>query len=284
MSPEPEPLGIADASCMLFRDGPAWNGQSCAAIGKVRFASSEAGAALLTHALKLLAGEGRHAIVGPMDGDTWHAYRAVTENDKSPPFLMEPVSAPHDAEAFLRAGFVQVSQYMSARALLGDAVGTADPFIVPGVTIDAWNGGDPEGLIAQLFALSSASFAGNAFYKPINSATFLALYRPVMAAVDPRLVLFARNDRGELVGFLFGMPDHLEGPKPATVILKTYASALKGVGRALADSFHRRALSLGYGSVIHALMHETNMSRASSALFKAHVFRRYTLFGRKTGA
>ena len=57
--------------------------------------------------------------------------------------------------------------------------------------------------------------------------------------IDPRLVLFARDRDGTLVGFLFGLPNRLEGQHPQSVILKTYASVRRGVGHLLADTFHR---------------------------------------------
>ena len=38
--------------------------------------------------------EGFKALLGPLDGDTWHAYRVVTESDGSMPFMMEPKSGP----------------------------------------------------------------------------------------------------------------------------------------------------------------------------------------------
>ena len=63
-------------------------------------------------------------------------------------------------------------------------------------------------------------------------------------------------------------------------ILKTYASGLRGVGHLLADTYHRRALDMGFTQVIHALMHEDNASRDRSEKHKAHTFRRYALMGR----
>jgi hypothetical protein len=64
------------------------------------------------------------------------------------------------------------------------------------------------------------------------------------------------------------------------VILKTYASRRRGVGHLLADTFHRRALALGFTHVIHALMHVDNVSRGRSARHATSVFRRYALMGR----
>ena len=68
------------------------------------------------------------------------------------------------------------------------------------------------------------------------------------------------------------------------MILKTYASARRGVGHLLADTLHRRARALGYSDVIHALMHVDNISRERSSRHQAHTFRRYALLGRRLGS
>lgn len=269
------------ASCALFRDGPIWEGQPTATIGNFSCPDAGSGAALLKVALRQLAAEGRRAVLGPMDGDTWHSYRLISASDASPPFLMEPNSAGHDLEAFQLAGFSPISSYVSARAALDDAIGDAAPLMMDGVSIRPWDGQNADVLIGKLFAMSTASFAENAFFKPISKDDFLALYRPVMAAVDPRLVLFAISQAGDIEGFVFGIPNYLEGPKPEHVILKTYASQRKGLGRVLADSFHRTAHHLGFKNVIHALMHDDNISKQSSLRFNAKVFRRYALMGQR---
>lgn len=279
MSALPERIVAENADCTVFRDGPSWNGQPAAAIGQFTCADAATGSALLRKVLARLSGEGVAAALGPMDGDTWRSYRAVTESDGTPAFLMEPTAGPHVAQAFQAAGFQPVSRYLSARASLDDAIGDGPPQTLDGLSVSAWDGTNAEGLIGQLFAMSAQSFAGNAFYKPIARGSFIDLYRPVIKAIDPRLVLFARDPDGALQGFVFAMPNHLEGARPSTVILKTYASRKKGVGRALADHLHRSARDLGYAWVIHALMHEDNTSRASSERFRAQTFRRYGLFG-----
>jgi L-amino acid N-acyltransferase YncA len=266
------------AACTLHRDGPAWDGRAAAAIGRFGCADAAAGVALLREIAGMLAAEGVAGVLGPMDGDTWHSYRAITWSDGSPPFLMEPTAGPEVAEVFRAAGFSPVSSYVSARARLDDAIAAAGGAGPEGVRIEAWDGSDPEGLVGRLFAMSSASFAD---YKPIGRDAFLELYRPLIGAIDPRLVLTARDGSGAPLGFLFAVPNHLEGARPRAVVLKTYASRVRGVGRLLADELHRRARGLGFVDVIHALMHEDNRSLASSAMFGAYVFRRYTLFGRR---
>ncbi len=280
MSTNTEACARGDSSVTIFRDAPDWDGMRCAAIGDVRFSDEEAGAALLNEIADDLQQEGFHGLLGPMNGDTWHSYRLVTETDGAPPFFMEPTSSPHDLSAFMRAGFHKVSDYVSARGKLEDALGAA-PVSVTGISVSCWDGTNTAVLIEQLFAMSKSSFSQNNFYKPISRKAFLALYEPFLPFIDPKHVLFARDDEGAIVGFLFATPDHLCASGNPSVILKTYASAQRGVGRLLADTYHRLALKMGFETVIHALMHQDNISRTRSDQHSANIFRRYALMGRK---
>jgi hypothetical protein len=268
------------AAATIFRDAPSWDGLRCAAIGGIAFDTVDAGAALLQKTMQTLRVEGFGGLLGPMDGDTWHRYRVVTESDGSQPFALEPQSGPHDFAAFTAAGLAPISTYVSSRARLAGTV-SGDPVSMPGVTVSAWDGQGAEQLVGKLFETSGSAFSSNHFFKPITLGAFLDLYRPILPMLDPRHILFAHGPSQQLVGFLFGMLDRLtSGSKPAA-ILKTYASGLRGVGHLLADTFHRRALELGFEDVIHALMHESNVSRERSARHNATIFRRYALMGAK---
>jgi hypothetical protein len=277
---DPEPLSIDGASALLYRDAPLWDGARAAAIGEFVCENVSSGRRLLEKAKAIARDEDFSALIGPMNGDTWHRYRVVTESDGSPPFAMEPVNGPHDRAAFLEAGFLSISEYVSSRARLVDVApkessGPAD------VSISPWDGRGAEALISRIFKLSLAGFAHNRFFKPISIEAFQKLYEPVMPMVDPRFVLFAHAGDGSLVGFLFGFPDRRPGAPAKTVILKTYASGLRGVGRLLADRFHACALDLGYVDVVHALMHADNISLERSKRLGAVVFRKYALMGQR---
>lgn len=276
---DPELMSIPGARAACYREAPTWGGMRTAAIGNIEFESADAGVALLRSIGQTLKQEGFEAVLGPMDGDTWHRYRVVTETDGSAPFALEPRSAPFDHEALVAAGFEPVSSYVSARAKLADTI-AGEPFAIAGIKVSEWDGQGAEQLIGKLFEMSGSAFSSNHFFKPIGLDAFLDLYRPLLPMLDPRHILFARAEAtGQLVGFLFGLPDRLAGERPAA-ILKTYASGMRGVGRLLADTYHRRTLDMGYEDVIHALMHESNVSRERSERHSATVFRRYSLMGR----
>ncbi len=275
-----ETLKTDDGQLTLWFDGPPWEGHAkVATVGKCKFASPEAGARLLATAADRARSKGATALIGPMEGDTWHAYRLISVRGDQPPFLMEPTSAAHDQAAFVAAGFDTISSYFSASASLSGLPGP-QPQDTALFTLETWDGSDPDRLFTQVHALSSAAFASNPFYKHIDLADFLAMYRPVVPLLKAELILFARDSTGALVGFLFGIPNYAEGPAPKSVILKTYASSQKGAGHWLSYQFYVNAKALGFQTVIHALMHDDNLSAVRSGLNGADVFRRYALMGR----
>ena len=276
----PEKLARDGAKASLYAGGPPSEGASTATLGSLRFDSEAAGVALLDEAARRARADGRGALLAPLDGDTWHAYRAVTWSDGSVPFLLEPTSGPHDVAALQAAGFEPVAHYLSTIAALDDAIGAPAPRL-DGVTVEPWDGADADALVDDLFALSTHAFANNPFFKPIDRKAFAALYRPLVPVLDPRHVLFARDDDGALLGYLFATPDFMAPDTDRPIILKTYAATRRGLGFLLADTFHRRARDLGFSRVIHALMHENNASRERSRLHGARVMRRYALFAKR---
>ncbi|MBT8409632.1 MAG: hypothetical protein KJN93_08415, partial [Alphaproteobacteria bacterium] len=209
-----ETMSNEGASLALYRDAPDWDGAApTMAAGKFKCESAEAGAALLGAAAETAKAEGAAGLIGPMDGDTWHSYRVVTQSVDVPPFLLEPTSGPHDLAAFRQAGFAPIAKYCSASVPLPD-VPPARPGKTDAFTIEPWDGQDAEALFAQVHALSCTAFARNAFYKPIGLDAFLTMYMPIVPLLKKELIFFARTASGELVGFLFGVPNYAEGPAP----------------------------------------------------------------------
>jgi len=262
----------------IYLDAPDWENQPTAAIGNFSCKNSKSGAHILRKSVDEIRKIGMARIIGPMDGDTWHSYRLITETDGSLPFLMEPDSKPHEAHAFRKAGFREISGYFSARVPLANTAQNTPP-ISNNLTIETWDGENPEALFGQVYDLSTKAFSGNAFYKPIDLDTFLAMYMPIVPMLKKELIFFARRPDRSLAGFLFGIPNYAEGPAPCSAILKTYASLAKGAGRQLAHAFHCSARQLGYETAIHALIHNDNLSALRSAAEGAEIFRRYSLMG-----
>jgi hypothetical protein len=270
-------MSVAGASLALYREAPAFNGARTAALGRFACDAAEPGAALIRQAMARLKAEGFEAVLGPMDGNTWGRHRLVVESDGSRPFMLEPQNPRHYVDAFERSGLKVISRWVSAiRPSDIPPSASAPP---AGVRLRNFDPSSIEAELTRIHALSLQQFASNHFYVPISLKDFLDSYRPVLPAIDPELVLLAEDESGELKAFLFALPNFNEGPNPKSVILKTYASAVKGGGSMLANAFHERARKRGFVDVIHALMHETNLSAQHSGNAGGNVFRRYALWG-----
>ena len=90
------------------------------------------------------------------------------------------------------------------------------------------------------------------------------------------------------IGFAFGIPDYNEGlykNKIETVILKTLAVNPEyhnfGLGAVLLEEFHKTAVDKGYKNIIHALIHQSNMSGKISEKY-GEIMRKYHLYGMVT--
>jgi hypothetical protein len=270
-------IAMPGASLTIFRDAPSLEGRRTAALGAFACDTAEAGARAIREAIATLKAEGFGAVLGPMDGNTWGKHRLVVESDGRAPFLMEPSNPAHYVEAFEQSGLSVVSRYVSAVRPADVAAGaSAAP---AGLRLRNFDPARAEQELTRVHALSLEAFADNRFYQPIGLEHFLASYRPVLPAVDPELVLLLEDEAGELKGFLFAVPNLVEGPQTKTVILKTYASRAKGGGSMMANAFHARVKARGFVDVIHALMHESNLSATHSDRTGGKVFRRYALWG-----
>jgi hypothetical protein len=273
----PESLSAPGASLAIYRNAPSLDGAKTAALGQFDCETAAVGASLIREAMALLRADGFGAVLGPMDGSTWARHRLVVESDGRPPFLMEPSNPEHHVDAFEQSGLASVSRYVSA-ARTADVLPSTSP-APAGVRLRNFDPSRAEEELTRIHELSLEAFAANTFYQPISLEAFLASYRPVLKAVDPELVLLAEDEKGELRAFLFAIPNLVEGPRPKAVVLKTYASRVKGGGSMLANAFHARARQRGFAEVIHALMHESNLSATHSGNAGGSVFRRYAWWG-----
>lgn len=249
---------------------------------------SPAAAAVLARAAEILAAHGCTEVIGPLDGSTWHRYRFVTERGAEPPFFLEPDNPAAWPALFLDCGFRPLANYTSA--LVSDLTRT-DPrteerverLAAAGTTLRGLDPADLEAELLRLHALSVVAFADNYLYSPIDAASFVAMYSAIATHLVPELVLLAEAG-GTLVGYVFAVPDLLAARRSGaarTLVVKTVAvspdHAGMGLGSVLVDLCQRAGHELGYERAIHALMHETNRSRAISGHYGATI-RRYTLY------
>lgn len=284
--------GRVRARCSLWLDDvPPHEGHRIGVIGHYAAGDNEAAVALIEAACAELARHGCTLAVGPMDGTTWRRYRLVIDRGEEPPFFLEPNNPDDWPDHFAAAGFAPIAWYLSS---LNDDLAHRDPradavaerLATNGVTVRQIEMASFEEELARIHRVASIAFRDAFLYTPLPQDAFAAQYRAIRPLVRPELVLIAERE-GEPVGFSFSVPDALEpmrGAPPKTIVLKTLAvlpdrARLSGLGSLMADRTHRIAQSLGYTRAVHALIHESNHSRAISER-TGRPIRRYALFGR----
>jgi GNAT superfamily N-acetyltransferase len=286
------PAGAAEARCSLWwTRTPELPGRRTGLVGHYAARDAAAARRLLDHACAELAAQGCTLAVGPMDGSTWRRYRLIVERSDEPVFFLEPDNPPDWPQHFLGAGFETLAGYFSA---VSEDFGIDDPreaaleerLGARGLRVRALDASRPDDELRKIYRLSTASFTENFLYTPIGEEDFLDLYRPIVPHVPADLVLFAERE-ADPVGFVFGYPDlnrARRGVPMDTVVLKTLARVpgreWAGLGSLLLARFNLRAHELGFRRVVHALMHESNVSRTLSARWRGRTIRRYALFAR----
>jgi GNAT superfamily N-acetyltransferase len=268
--------GMVEARCSCWwRSLPSIDSVAAGAIGHYAAVNGDAGAWLLEHACAVLASNGCRRAVGPMDGSTWHPYRFVVERGPHAAFFLEPDHPDEWPEHWRSCHFTPTATYTSAIADPLDDADQRTPATLArlgemGIAIRPLDTNAVESDVARMFEVTLAAFASNFLFVPIEASEFAAQTRRLLPFVRPELVLLAEV-RGELVGFLFALPDALEARRTRssrTLIIKTVAvhPTYSGIGlaSALVDLTQQTARRLGFERVIHALMHDDNPSRRIS--------------------
>ncbi|MFB6098543.1 MAG: N-acetyltransferase family protein [Salinibacter sp.] len=280
------------ARCSLWwTDTPDYEDHTVGLVGHYAAVSSDAGQKVLDRGCRRLADEGCTCAIGPMDGATWYPYRFVTERGDRPPFVLEPWHPPGYPTHFRDTGFEPMARYVSSMGADADILrntSVSDSPPLDGVHVRPLNLDRFDAELRRLHALATASFADNFLYTPVPETDFLAHHQEFRPFIDPTLVRLAEqegNGERRLVGIAFLVPDVLQAERGETVdtaIFKTLAVhpdvREQGLGRWLTDHMHGTAWQQGYQHVIHALMHEDNISRR---LGYGSPLRRYALFWRE---
>ena len=280
------------ARCSLWWDAvPKMENERLGVIGHFEAASLEAGLFVLEQAAARLRERGCTLAVGPMDGNTWRRYRAVTDRGCEPAFFMEPDHQGFWPAVFEAAGFLPLARYSSS---LVDDLSRCDPRVEAvrarmdraGVRIRNIDLLRVEEDLRAIYQVSRISFARNYLYTETPEEAFLRQYLPFKDRIRPELVLIAERD-GQAIGYLFGIPDYAEalrGLPVRTVIAKTLAilpgRQFGGLGLLLTAMLHERALKFGCSRVIHALEHDGKHVGNMSDYF-GKVMRRYALYSRR---
>lgn len=175
---------------------------------------AEAAKTLADRALTWLADKGVKAVWGPMDGSLWLNYRLMTEGFDRMPFYGEPYNAPYYPRLFEAMGFEPFKSWKSTFST-GDGIQAMaektkpryDKAIALGYrfrTLDMKRFDDE---LKLLYGLISQSFSGFTGFHPISEAVFSELFRGLKAIADPRLIYFALDPEGVVVGYSCVLPD-----------------------------------------------------------------------------
>lgn len=267
--------------------------------------SETAVARLFEESIAWLRETGAGAVIGPMDGDTWHKHRLNVGPWDDPPFLLEPWNPPYYPALWESHGFTVLERYLSKRVEAGLVADFLEPkrqaALAAGYRLRRL---DPSRFREELRAIYSISvriFARNFLYTDIPEEGFFALYAGARSLLDPDLVWFAQSPAGEDVGFLFAFPDRfravaaMRGRRDPLALLRFFlhrneADAVNmktvgvlpehrraGLGAALMGQGHRIAHEKGYRFANHCLFREGNPSGEMDG-GTGRVMRKYHLY------
>lgn len=275
------------AARIVARRSPTLRDENGLPLGMLGFFEALPGsdpAKLFEAAIAWLRETGAGAILGPMDGDTWHRHRLNVGPWDDPPFLLEPWNPPYYPALWESHGFTVLERYCSKRVDAGLVADFLEPkrqaALAAGYRLRRLDPRRFREELRTIYSISVRIFARNFLYTDIPEEEFLALYAGARSLLDPDLVWFAQTPSGEDVGFLFAFPDRfravaaMRGRRDPLALLRFLlhrneadAVNMKTVG-VLPE--HRRA---GLGAALmgqgHRIAHEKGYRFANHCLFRA---------------
>lgn len=232
---------------------------------------------------KYAKSKGYNYLIGPINGSTWKKYR-VTLPSENLPFLLDNYNKPYYAELFELCKFGTIANYTSSicKNLNKDYSRLqkfSSIFEKKGIKIRKFDPTKFDDDIRKIYDVSVKSFVNNFLYTPIEFDDFYKMYEPVKGFLNPEWVLLAENEKDEAVAFIFGF-DNLYSTDKKSLIIKTLAQVsdykYRGIGSYLVEVIHKKANLAGYDNIIHALMHEDNVS---ANILAGELYHEYKLYG-----
>jgi hypothetical protein len=228
--------------------------------------------------------------MGPMNGDTWHAYRFNAGPFEEPPFLKEPWNPPYYCSLWDSSGFIRIESYDSFA--VDNPVGAAENqakyyqrSLRHGYTFEAITTENFECVLPTLYELSRIIFTQNLFYTPISFKSFQDLYLTARPLLRTGLSWLAYLPDRTPAGYVFAYPDYAEAVRAmrgrrdvvarlrfllkkhraARTCIKTLGVIPEARGSGLAAALTYLAFvnsgQLGYRQTLMCLMHSANESR-----------------------
>ena len=232
---------------------------------------------------KYAKSNGYDYFIAPINGSTWKKYRITLSSD-NPPFLLDNYNKPYYAELIEGYGFETIANYTSTvcKNLAKDYSRLEKfekIFTEKGVKIRKFSPENFDRDIRKIYDVSVKSFVKNFLYTPIEFEDFYKMYEPVKSFINPEWILIAENETDEPIAFIFGF-DNLYNRAEKSLIIKTLAQIpdykFRGIGSYLTELMHKKAYLAGYDNIIHALMHESNVS---ANILSGELYHEYKLYG-----
>ena len=276
--------GLIYNKALLCPKKAGWHDGVIAQIGFFEAENNPDAVKFLFDELKKYASQkGYNYLIGPINGSTWKKYR-VTLPSANPPFLMDNYNKSYYSELFEQCGFKTIANYTSSiNKNLDRNYSRLDKFgkifEQKGVKIRKFDPQNFERDIRKIYDVSIKSFVNNFLYTQIDFDEFYKMYEPVKSFLNPEWILIAENEQKEAIAFVFGF-DNLYNRSEKSLIIKTLAQIpdckYRGIGSYLIEFLHKKATVAGYNNIIHALMHENNVS---ANIIAAELYHEYKLYG-----
>lgn len=261
---------------------------------------------LLAAGFKWLEKQGAQRIIGPMNGDTWHAYRFNTGAYDAAPFIKEPWNPSYYPALWKNAGF-SVTETYDSYIIDDPALAAANQkkfhqrCVKNGYTFEPITAQNYAKILPLIHDLSCQIFAENTLYTPINLDEFIRMYMPAKSLLATDLSWMAYAPDKTPAGYVFTFPDYadalramngkthlsakirflLNKRKVTRTCIKTLGTIPEkrgsGLTAALTYLSFKNSAELGYSQTLMCLMHSSNDSRRFGGQMD-RPFRSYALY------
>lgn len=231
--------------------------------------------------------QGATQLIGPMNGSTWNDHRFII-GEHGVPFLSEIAHPNYYPSIWEKSNFNVFQSYFSYRDLELDSnderlVKLERHFEKLDLRLRTISLADFETELVNIYQLCMRAFSENVLYSEISQEQFIASYAPMKSFLNEDYIWLAENKNNECLGFLFAF-ENKRNTTENELIVKTIAKhpsfRFNGLGTLLGNRFMKKARENGVTSVIHAFMHENNVSKNLSQRFNGEKIRSYALLAK----
>lgn len=222
----------------------------------------------------------------PMDFNTFHSYRVVSDYFENPPFLLEQNIEPHLYRFIKYRGFKSVKKYYSYIVKNPvPVIHRLESFALrakkQNIEVIKKEISKPDmSLLKELYEITDNAFSNAFLYESIDFDEFRNIYKPLINNnIGVKLMIAKINDKN--VGYLFAVEDKYKENRwivKTIAVKKAYSNA--GVGALLTYDLYRRAVRFGIKELIHAYMSESISTKRFSETF-GEIYREYSLYGKE---